>query len=55
MIHLEKDQPLFTDETLLVFEGGDYEETDLVLVRKIDSEEPVFQFQANFIKNGENI
>ncbi len=55
MIQLEKGDKLFTDETLVVFEGGIFEEQDLVLVAKDGDDIPSYQYQANFIKTGENL
>jgi hypothetical protein len=55
MITLEKNEKLLTDETLSVFEGGIYENRDLVLVIKEGEEIPNYQYQANFIKTGDNI
>jgi len=54
MIELNKGDKLFTDETLSVFEGGVFEEHELVLVVKNGSEIPHIQYQALFIKTGEN-
>ncbi|MBP9758730.1 hypothetical protein KBD45_03470 [Candidatus Dojkabacteria bacterium] len=55
MINLEKGERLVSDETLVVFEGGEYNDFDLVLVAKENEDKPIYQFQACFIKNGENI
>ncbi len=54
MITLEKNEKLLTDETLSVFEGGMYENCDLVLVVKEGEDTPNYQYQAYFIKTGEN-
>lgn len=54
MITLEKNEKLLTDETLGVFEGGMYENYDLVLVIKEGEDIPNYQYQAYFIKTGEN-
>lgn len=53
MIQLEKGEKLFTDETLSVFEGGDFNNCDLVLVIKDGDDIPKYQYQAYFIKTGE--
>ena len=52
MIELKKGDKLFTDETLSVFEGGIFEDYDLVLVIKDGDEIPKVQYQAIFIKTG---
>lgn len=54
MIELIKGEKLFTDETLEVFQGGTYEITDLVLVNNVGSDIAICQYQAIFIKTGEN-
>ena len=54
-IILETDEKLFLDETLKVFEGGEYNITDLVKVIKDGEDIPHYQYQANYIKNGEII
>lgn len=53
MISLEKGEKLLTDETLSVFEGGNFGSCDLVLVIKDGDSVPNYQYQANFIKTGE--
>lgn len=55
MIELNKGDKLFTDETLSVFESGNYLPTDLVLVIKDNEEIPSMQYQAYYIKTGKNI
>lgn len=55
MIQLEKGDKIFTDETLVVFEGGIFEEHELVLVAKDGDDKPLYQYQAKFIKTGENL
>lgn len=55
MIELNKGDKLFTDETLSVFESGNYLSTDLVLVIKDGDEIPSMQYQAQYIKTGENV
>lgn len=52
MIELKTGDKLFTDETLSVFEGGIFEDYDLVLVIKDGDEIPKVQYQAIFIKTG---
>lgn len=54
MIELTAGEKLFTDETLSVSESGNYLPTDLVLVIKIGEEIPQYQYQAQYIKTGEN-
>jgi len=53
MIQLETNQKLLHDETLRVFEGGIFDNCDLVLVIKDGSIQPDYQYQACFIKTGE--
>ncbi len=53
MIKLEKGDKLFTDETLSVFEGGEFDNCDLVLVIKDGDLEPSVQYPAYYIKTGE--
>lgn len=53
MINLETGDKLFTDETLSVFEGGNFNYSDLVLVIKDGDEIPNYQYPAYFIKTGE--
>ena len=53
LIELTAGDKLSNDETLVVFESGTYNKTDLVLVRDIDKDIPYYQYQANYIKNGE--
>lgn len=55
MITLIKGEKLFTDPEFEVFESGDYDERDLVLVNKIGDDFPLLQCQAYFIKNGDPI
>jgi len=53
MIHLYKHFPLLTNDKLLVFKEGDYNETDLVLVCSVDDvDNPHCSYQAYFIKYG---
>lgn len=54
MITLTINQKLITDETLQVFESGEYMPYDLVLVIKEGDSIPYYQFQAHYIKTGEN-
>jgi hypothetical protein len=53
MITLEKGQKLFLNQNLEVFEGGTFENSDLVLVNIVGEEIPKFQYQALYILNGE--
>jgi hypothetical protein len=53
MITLETNEKMLTDETLRVFEGGEFENTDLVLIKKEGESVPKYQYQAYFIKYGE--
>jgi len=53
MIELKKGDKLFTDETLSVFDGGVFEDYELVLVIKDGDEIPKFQYQAYYIVTGE--
>ena len=53
MIKLEKGDKLFTDETLSVFDGGEFDNCDLVLVIKDGDLEPSVQYPAYYIKTGE--
>ena len=53
MITLEKGDKLFTDDNLVVHNGGVFEGFELVLVSDIkDIEKPIFQYQAIYIKEG---
>lgn len=55
MIELNKGDKLFTDETLSVFESGNYLPSDLVFVIHDDETIPAYQYQAQYIKTGENV
>jgi hypothetical protein len=55
MITLIKGEKLFTDQTLEVFVGGDYDERDLVPVNNVGDDFAILQCQAYFIKNGNPI
>ena len=55
MIELIKGQELYTDSNLLVYNSGLYNPEDLVMVIHIDDEIPKYQYQAKYIKTGENI
>lgn len=55
MIELNKGDKLFTDETLSVFESGNYLPSDLVLVISDGDTIPSMQYQAQYIKTGENV
>lgn len=55
MIELIKGDELFTDNTLSVFESGNYLPTDLVLVIRDGDSIPNIQYQAYYIKTGENV
>ncbi len=53
MITLIKGQPIIGNEDYLVFDSGDYNETDLVQVCHIDNQNTaIASYQAFFIKNG---
>jgi hypothetical protein len=52
MITLNQHDKVVYAEEYKVFQGGDYEDTDLVLVYKDDESVPTLQFQAYYIKNG---
>jgi hypothetical protein len=54
MITLEKGDKLTSDENLEVFEGGTFEDTDLVMVNVVDDDFTSYQYQAYYIKNGKN-
>jgi hypothetical protein len=55
MITLFKNDSIFSDENLKVFQGGDYNYTDLVPVCNVNNLElPLYNFQAHFIKYGYN-
>lgn len=55
MIELNKGDKLFTEETLSVFESGNYLPSDLVLVIHDGETIPAYQYQAQYIKTGENV
>lgn len=53
MITLIKGQPIIGNENYLVFDSGDYNDTDLVQVCHIDNQNvAIAMYQAFFIKNG---
>jgi hypothetical protein len=52
MIELEKGFKLLLNEDLEVFEGGTFEDHDLVLVNIVGELEPKFQYQALYIVSG---
>lgn len=53
MITLIKGQPIIGNEDYLVFDSGDYNETDLVQVCHVDDQNvAIAMYQAFFIKNG---
>ncbi len=53
MITLIKGQPIIGNEDYLVFDSGDYNETDLVQVCHVDDQNvAISMYQAFFIKNG---
>lgn len=52
---LEKGEKLFIDNSLSVYEEGEYEPFDLVLVIKDGDDIPKYQYQAQYIKTGENV
>lgn len=54
MIVLEKGDLLVSDENLEVFEGGTFENTDLVMVNRVGEDHADYQYQAYYIKNGKN-
>jgi hypothetical protein len=55
MITLEKGDRLFSDNNLVVHQGGEFKNWDLVLVSNInDIENPIYQFQAIYVKEGIN-
>ena len=55
MIYLIKNQQLISDQNLIVFEGGTYNEEDLVPVCDINNPNlPICSYQAFYINNGYN-
>jgi len=54
MITLAQGQKLFLHEDLEVYQGGDFENTDLVLVNIVGEDIPKFQYQALYVLNGQN-
>jgi len=55
MINLTKNQQMMSNPNLIVFEGGSYNEDDLVLVCDINNPNlPLYKYQAFYISNGYN-
>lgn len=54
MITLEKGDKLISNENLEVFEGGTFDDTDLVMVNVVGEDFASYQYQAYYIKNGKN-
>jgi hypothetical protein len=52
MINLEKGEKLKNEKNREVFQSGEYDENDLVLVNEIGDEIPKYQYPAFYIKNG---
>jgi hypothetical protein len=53
MIHLKKGQQVLGKPQYIVYEGGDYNETDLVQVCDSNNpNSPIYSYQAFFIQNG---
>jgi hypothetical protein len=53
MIHLTKGQKVLSNPQYVVYEGGDYNDTDLVQVCNSNNPEiPIYSYQAFFIQNG---
>jgi hypothetical protein len=53
MIILEKGERLHNEPNLEVYIGGEYNETDLVLVNQIGDDTPKYQYLAIYIKTGQ--
>ena len=52
MIVLSKDDKVFGSDELKVCFSGNYQDTDLVLVYSSDINNPVYQYQAHYVKYG---
>lgn len=52
MIILEKDEPCLTDSNLLVKQGGEFAESDLVELYYKNNEDNVVALHALYIKEG---
>ena len=56
MIHFDiGDKSEFINSEFEIAEAGDFEDTALVLVRRIGETTPTIQYQANFLKTGSNL
>ena len=53
MIEIEKGFKLILNENLEVFEGGTFEDHDLVLVNIVGEDYAKFQYQALYIVSGQ--
>lgn len=54
MVTLTKDQPMLTLPEYLVLVGGNYNDTDLVDVYRVDQPEQIVAYLALFIATGVN-
>jgi len=53
MITLNKEDKLFNEPNLEVYESGEYQDDDLVLVNKVGESIPIYQYIAYYIKYGD--
>lgn len=51
-IILNTGDKLLNEEWLIVFTGGSFHPSDLVLVKEETDDFPLYQYQANYIKYG---